>query len=224
MAKPKPTPEELRERKAAYMREWLKTPAGLAYVARSKEQHAAAWKARHDADPDELRRKQREYNTAYYATGNGRRRKLAQHEKWRKENPESFAASRAKYYATEKGRLYKWSNSASQRCRKVEAYRQDGRVRIAPGGTITAQDLRDLWASQAGVCVLTGRPMVMHNGSGKSVLDSPSVDRIESDGIYEIGNVRLITMQANSAKLFGTDEDLYAFCEAVLAHRDRMKR
>jgi len=212
MANRKITPKEFRQRVA----EWAASDDGLAYEAKLEDE-AANRALRRDLEADVLTLANRIYYRKYISDEELYRAALDRHERWRKENPEAYAASRAKYYATEKGRLYKWSNSASQRCRKIEVFRKDGRTTKRPGGTITAQDLRDLWVEQDGKCALTGRPMVMLNGVHS--LDSPSVDRVEPSGCYEVGNVRLITYQANCAKHFGTDEDLIAFCEDILSHR-----
>lgn len=122
----------------------------------------------------------------------------------------------AKYLATEKGVMLIWSSRTSTRLRQTEAKRGDGRIRKTPGGTITAKQLRDLWHQQNGTCVLTGQKMVIR--TGKAQLNSASVDRIEAKKGYVMSNVRLITYQANAAKLHGTDADLIEFCRHVLTH------
>jgi hypothetical protein len=49
-------------------------------------------------------------------------------------------------------------------------------------------------------------------------LNSVSVDRIDPKIGYTMTNIRLVTYQANCAKLFGTDEQLFEFCRDVLTH------
>ena len=73
--------------------------------------------------------------------------------------------------------------------------------------------LRELLEEQAGRCAVTGRELLM---TPKPQLDSLSIDRIDPGRGYVLGNVRLITWQANAARLTGTDEDLRAFCRDVL--------
>jgi len=118
------------------------------------------------------------------------------------------------------GALYVWSHSTAQRLRKttrrIVAF-NDGKPRTkpGPGGSITAAQLRELWLQQDGMCALTGWPMVIRKGEPS--LQSASVDRIDKTKRYDIDNLRLVTLQANAARLFGTDDDLYRFCEDVVA-------
>lgn len=120
------------------------------------------------------------------------------------------------------GKLYVWSTFTSQKLRKTTKRRVaflDGKPRTspAPGGTITAAQLRELWHKQDGRCALTGWPMVIR--TGKAVPESASVDRIDQTKCYDIDNLRLVCLQANCARLFGSDEDLFRFCEDVVAAR-----
>lgn len=124
---------------------------------------------------------------------------------------------------TFEGRLYVWSHTTSQRLRKTTRRLMallDGRPRYrpGPGGSITAAELRELWHNQQGLCALTGWPMVIREG--KPSLRSASVDRVDQEKPYDIDNLRLVTLQANVARLFGTDDDLYRFCEDVVAASD----
>lgn len=130
--------------------------------------------------------------------------------KYKANHPNRLAASQAKFYATEKGIIYKWANTASNAIRKRHA-----------GNGPTTATLRELWRAQSGICPLTLRPMQM-SGTGYH-LDAPSLDRLDQSLGYVASNVRLVTVQANSARGSGTDEHLYDFCKAALAHRDKLK-
>jgi len=106
--------------------------------------------------------------------------------------------------------IYKWSNITAAHTRKRAAT------------DLPAAFLRELWNKQGGICPLTHRTMKIA-GTGY-VLDAPSLDRIDPIGGYVANNVRIVTFQANSARMNGTDADLLAFCRAVLAYRDKLKR
>jgi len=64
---------------------------------------------------------------------------------------------------------------------------------------------------------LTGRDLLV--GSKGQKRDSISIDRIEPAKGYVLGNVRLVTYQANMARGQFPDDELFSFCEAVLARR-----
>jgi hypothetical protein len=82
---------------------------------------------------------------------------------------------------------------------------------------ITAESMTELFAAQDGLCALTGRSLVY--GSRGQQRDSISIDRIIPTDGYVLGNVRLVTYQANMARGQFHDDELFAFCEAVLARR-----
>lgn len=84
----------------------------------------------------------------------------------------------------------------------------------APDSVLTAHGLVTIWDKQEGLCALTKFPMVLR--PGKQHLMSASVDRINCKKGYTLSNVRFVTVQVNSAKLFGTDDELIAMCKAVL--------
>lgn len=200
---------------AAYMRAWNASPSGQAYAEKRKVEKAAYAKRWYEQDID----KRRQYQRYRANTPEGRKNAALRQIAFKQNNPEKFQAIRDRYYATEKGKLKRWSTSTSQRIQKTSARRQDGRLQDKPGGDVTALQLRELWASQQGKCVVTGVDMVMV--TGKQELNSVSVDRIDPTKPYTIDNIRLVTYQANCAKLFGTDEDLLEFCRRVISHAER---
>lgn len=134
--------------------------------------------------------------------------------RYRLRHPERVADTRIRFEKSEKGKLNRWACTAAARCRKDEIRRGDGRLKKAAGGILTTKQLKELWRQQSGRCAITGRAFVIRNGTPH--LNSPSVDRIDRSVGYIIGNVRLITYQANCARLFGTDDDLRDFCMDVL--------
>ena len=76
-----------------------------------------------------------------------------------------------------------------------------------------------IYNKQNGKCPLTGRDLI--KSRKKSKLDTCSVDRIDNNIGYVIGNIRLITLQSNIAKSTGTDEDLLNFCKDIIAHNKK---
>lgn len=89
--------------------------------------------------------------------------------------------------------------------------------------TVTAAYLRALYEEQQGKCALTGKPLDYI--SRRVTLNTLSVDRIDKDKGYVPGNIRLVTFQANNARVQGSDEELFDFCRAVLrVARNRKRR
>ena len=206
------TAKEKRARQATYMRQYMRTAAGRAYLARTKERRAARAKADREARYEEYRARE----IAYQSSKRGKLKSRERQRRWIKENPEKRMIIVARYQATDGGRLYRWSNSAAQRCNKAWHYRSDGRFKLRAGGNVTPKQLRELWQRQAGRCAVTGRDLVVLQGMQH--LNSPSVDRIDREKGYTLDNIRLVTYQTNCARLFGTDEQLRSFCRDVLRH------
>lgn len=188
----------------ARVKAYLQSDAGKAFKERRKPKRTAynlaywaATKADVQAKADEDRAAGRPTDAAVKAA------------KYKDKHPDRLAESQAKFYASEKGAVYRWSNAAWNGLRHRSAI------------TLSASELRDMWRTQGGVCPLTHRTMKI-DGVGYS-LDAPSLDRIDPTKGYVGDNVRIVTFQANSARRDGTDADLYDFCSAVLAHRDKPK-
>jgi len=85
--------------------------------------------------------------------------------------------------------------------------------------------LQELYDKQFGKCELTGRTLVLTRIDTKSEerINTCSVDRIDNSKGYIKGNIRLITLQANSAKWTGNDEELLAFCKDVIQNLSSLK-
>lgn len=81
--------------------------------------------------------------------------------------------------------------------------------------------ITEAWVAErleSGVCPLTGLSFVMDRGKGRQPY-APSLDRIDPKIGYTPDNARLIISAANLAKNIWSDETLYEWAEALLAHR-----
>ncbi len=89
----------------------------------------------------------------------------------------------------------------------------------SPEFTLRFEEVKRLWVSQRGLCTLTGRPM---NCSAKldRVRDllAPSIDRIDSNGPYAVGNVHLVCWAVNRMKNTMSVAELVDWCSAVAAN------
>lgn len=76
---------------------------------------------------------------------------------------------------------------------------------------ISVTDLHDLWVAQAGICALTGMPLVMG--------ETASLDRINSLKSYCIGNVQWVHKVINIMKNDFSEEVFIDMCRRVGSHR-----
>lgn len=130
---------------------------------------------------------------------------------WQKANPEKRAIQTKRNYDNKRSDVSRWIAS------NLRTTRASCKKKGIPC-EVTATDLMVLYNQFDGKCDLTKRIMVV--GSRGQQRDSLSIDRIEPAKGYVLGNVRLVTYQANMARGMFSDDELYAFCEAVLATRD----
>ncbi len=84
--------------------------------------------------------------------------------------------------------------------------------------------LKALWEKQAGRCAVSGLPPVLppNTAAYDRMTREPlkaSLDRIDQARGYVRGNVRFVTLIANLARNRFTDEQMIAFCEAVVRHQ-----
>jgi hypothetical protein len=129
---------------------------------------------------------------------------------WQQANPEKKRAASRRNYDNRRTDVTRWIAS------NLRTTRATCKKRDIPC-TVTAIELTAVYEAQAGKCAITGRVMLI--GSKGQQRDSLSIDRIEPAGGYVLGNVRLVTYQANMARGMFSDEELYAFCEAALRNR-----
>lgn len=80
---------------------------------------------------------------------------------------------------------------------------------------ISLDALELLWVTQGGKCALTGWDMTIELGRGV-VHTNCSIDRIDSSGDYEVGNVQLVCRIANTAKSNLTFSEFLALCRSVV--------
>lgn len=82
-------------------------------------------------------------------------------------------------------------------------------------GVVSADYLIKLHAKQGGKCAITGRNLILNSGDSNH-LDNLSIDKKNRNKGYTKGNIRLVTMQANTARYIGNDTQLKNFCRDVL--------
>ncbi len=83
--------------------------------------------------------------------------------------------------------------------------------------TITKTDIYNLWHQQDGRCAITRLPMEIT--TDKTRAGNPfiaSIDRIDSNIGYVLGNIQLVLWQVNRAKSDGTLEELITMCKAII--------
>lgn len=86
---------------------------------------------------------------------------------------------------------------------------------------ITVEYLKELWDKQSSICPFTGWKLNLPDStigwkSGASPKNA-SLDRIDNNQGYIIGNVRFISIMANLARGTFKDEEVIEFCKAVVS-------
>lgn len=79
---------------------------------------------------------------------------------------------------------------------------------------ITIEHLEELWISQNGICALSGILMTNIIGEGYKEINC-SVDRINTNEGYMIGNMRLVCNKVNTMRNNYTDENFIWFCKKI---------
>ena len=79
---------------------------------------------------------------------------------------------------------------------------------------VDLQDLSDLWLLQDRACALTGLPLVL--------LDSASLDRIDSDLGYITGNIQWVHKYINKMKNDLPEKLFLEMCTAVVKHKSTL--
>lgn len=79
--------------------------------------------------------------------------------------------------------------------------------------TITPQYIEQIYNEQNQRCAITGDPL--------PDIRKASIDRIDSSKPYEVGNIQIVTKQANISKHIMTMEQLYEFCRKVLNYANQ---
>ena len=104
----------------------------------------------------------------------------------------------------------------TQSVRSYLSYLRSKAAQRSKGDEVISLDaLELLWQMQRGTCALTGWPLTMELAKGV-VQTNCSIDRINSDMGYLVGNVQLVCRIANTAKTNLTTADFVALCRAVI--------
>jgi len=84
--------------------------------------------------------------------------------------------------------------------------------------TVTVDDLLEQLEKQEHKCFYTGA--LLENDVSREPLFVPSVDRIDNDKGYEVGNVAITTWAANRAKGDLSYSDFILLCRSIVKHHD----
>lgn len=86
---------------------------------------------------------------------------------------------------------------------------------------MTVQELMDLWRTQEGLCAISGLKMTWGNGqSWKASPHSISMDRIDPDKGYGLGNIRLVCTAINMFRGQMADDKMVEMARAIVAKAD----
>jgi hypothetical protein len=80
---------------------------------------------------------------------------------------------------------------------------------------VDVEDLHNLWQQQNGLCAYTKLPLT----SEAHQLNTVSLDRIDSNKDYIVGNIQLVCVPVNRMKLDMTEQQFVEFCQLVAQHR-----
>jgi len=109
--------------------------------------------------------------------------------------------------------------TAFKRTKSARSYlqylRSKATQRVNGSEVISLDALELLWHTQNGCCALTGWQMTMELGNGV-VSTNCSIDRIDSNQGYVVGNVQLVCRAANIAKSNLVQSDFIQLCKAIL--------
>lgn len=85
---------------------------------------------------------------------------------------------------------------------------------------VTLEHLESLYAKQKGLCAISGVPMTCHHEWGEkgkiTCLTNISIDRIDNNIGYEVGNMQLVCYIVNLMKYTNTETELTWWCRQIL--------
>ncbi len=84
---------------------------------------------------------------------------------------------------------------------------------------ITLDEVMALWEENKGCCAVSGIEMTW--GQGRTMPNSVSLDRIDHDGGYTNGNVRLVCHNVNAFRGRMSDDEMLAMAKAIVANMER---
>lgn len=80
---------------------------------------------------------------------------------------------------------------------------------------LTLDYLLLLWKQQEGICALSGIPMTFDRYQGR-IPTNVSIDKIDRDKGYTIGNIQLVCMACNQIKSDWSEEVMYNICKKIV--------
>lgn len=89
------------------------------------------------------------------------------------------------------------------------------------GCTLTLEDLQEQWELQQGVCPYTKLRLTLPENGNVNTLDvtiRASLDRIDSDRPYEVGNIQFISTPINYMKNTMSDEQTREYLRVISAN------
>lgn len=100
--------------------------------------------------------------------------------------------------------------------RRAEAHRYEFRI--------TPKYIWNLFLKQDRKCALTGIPLVFIRNADKGVIQTASVDRIDSTKGYVKGNMQIIHKRLNRIKSVLNNEEFIMWCKLVYEHNKLLAR
>lgn len=128
--------------------------------------------------------------------------------KWYQENKERI---RVKYYESQKD--YRRTVEGFIHIRLSKTKHRSIKANIEYN--LIFKYMLDLWNRQEGLCALTGIPMTIKVGEGRKHT-AASIDKIEPEKGYVMGNVRFICQAVNMMRQDFTDQELRDWCKLIL--------
>lgn len=88
---------------------------------------------------------------------------------------------------------------------------------------ITLNYIEQLWVFQKGKCALSGLDMTYELKKGR-IPTNVSIDKIDKDKGYTIGNIQLVCMACNQIKSDLSDKEMYNFCKKIIEHYENKNK
>ena len=135
---------------------------------------------------------------------------------WRQQNPERAKARDRAWAAKNRSKISeknkkRYNNpSLEKKLQMLLKTAADRKI----GFNLSLDDLKDIWDKQNGLCTYTGLPLTPKGHQ----INTVSLDRIDSNGIYEKSNVQLVCVVINRMKLDYSENNFIQLCRLVTQH------